>query len=118
MRKLELYVKKYGTEAGQKLYHMLQSQAAHAGVSARLRKKLLALRGQAPAQASVSTQMSLFQASEPEIGFAAEFDPSSLDTPGPAEVLPAESDDAACYRDAWMADNDRLSRAEPIPGSC
>ena len=40
MRKLELYVKKYGPETGPKLYHLLQSQAAHAGVSARLRRKL------------------------------------------------------------------------------
>lgn len=43
MRKRELYLKKYGPEAGEKLYHALQSQAAHAGVSARLRRKLDAL---------------------------------------------------------------------------
>jgi hypothetical protein len=40
MRKRELYLKKYGPETGEKLYHALQSQAAHAGVSARLRRKL------------------------------------------------------------------------------
>lgn len=43
MRKLELYVKKYGPEVGPKLFRTLQSQAAHAGVSARLRRKLHAL---------------------------------------------------------------------------
>ena len=43
MRKRELFVRKYGPEAGGKLYHALQSQAAHAGVSARLRRKLDAL---------------------------------------------------------------------------
>lgn len=49
MRKLEFYVKKYGPEAGRKLYHALQSQAAHAGVSARLRKKIGVLTGKAAA---------------------------------------------------------------------
>lgn len=43
MRKLQIYVDKYGPDAGRKLYHALQSQAAHAGVSARLRRKLQAL---------------------------------------------------------------------------
>jgi len=43
MRKRESYLKKYGPVAGEKLYHALQSQAAHAGVSARLRRKLDAL---------------------------------------------------------------------------
>ncbi len=43
MRKLHIYVAKYGPEAGPKLYHALQSQAAHAGVSARLRRKLQAV---------------------------------------------------------------------------
>ena len=32
MRRLENYVRKYGPEFGPKLYHALQSQAAHAGV--------------------------------------------------------------------------------------
>ena len=45
MRKLEFYVKKYGHDAGSRLYHALQSQAAHAGVSARLRKKIDVLTG-------------------------------------------------------------------------
>ncbi len=43
MRKLESYVARYGPEAGPKLYQVLQSQAAHAGVSARLRRKIAAL---------------------------------------------------------------------------
>jgi hypothetical protein len=43
VRKRHIYIDKYGPEAGGKLYHALQSQAAHAGVSARLRKKLEAL---------------------------------------------------------------------------
>jgi hypothetical protein len=34
MRRLESYIKKYGVEAGTKLYHALQSQAAHARWSA------------------------------------------------------------------------------------
>jgi len=33
----DYYVKKYGPVAGPKLFHALQSQAAHAGVSARAR---------------------------------------------------------------------------------
>ena len=44
MRKLQIYVDKYGPEVGPKLFHLLQSQAAHAGVSARLRKKIEAIR--------------------------------------------------------------------------
>lgn len=44
MRKRQLYIDKYGPIAGPKLYHALQSQAAHAGVSARLRRKLEAIR--------------------------------------------------------------------------
>ncbi|WP_148595354.1 hypothetical protein [Aquisphaera giovannonii] len=43
MRKRQLYIDKYGPIAGSKLYHALQSQAAHAGVSARLRRKLEAI---------------------------------------------------------------------------
>ena len=43
MRKRHIYIDKYGPDAGSKLYHALQSQAAHAGVSARLRRKLDAL---------------------------------------------------------------------------
>jgi hypothetical protein len=44
VRKLQIYVDKYGPEVGPKLFHLLQSQAAHAGVSARLRKKIEAIR--------------------------------------------------------------------------
>ena len=43
MRKLENFIARYGPEAGPKLYHILQSQAAHSGVSARLRRKIVAL---------------------------------------------------------------------------
>jgi hypothetical protein len=43
MRKLERYIARYGPEAGPKLFHLLQSQAGHASVSARLRRKLAAL---------------------------------------------------------------------------
>jgi hypothetical protein len=44
LRKLKIYVDKYGPEAGPRLYHILQSQAAHAGVGARLRRKIEAIR--------------------------------------------------------------------------
>ena len=47
MRKLEVFVRKYGPIAGPKLFHALQSQAAHAGVSARLRRKVARLLGRA-----------------------------------------------------------------------
>jgi hypothetical protein len=43
VRKRNIYKDKYGPVAGGKLYHALQSQAAHAGVSARLRRKLQAI---------------------------------------------------------------------------
>jgi hypothetical protein len=43
VRKRNIYIDKYGPVAGGKLYHALQSQAAHAGVSARLRRKLQAI---------------------------------------------------------------------------
>jgi len=46
---MENYVRRYGPDFGPRLYHALQSQAAHAGVSARLRRKLDALTGKAPA---------------------------------------------------------------------
>jgi hypothetical protein len=49
MRRLENYVRKYGSEFGPILYHALQSQAAHAGVSARLRRKIDFLMGKASA---------------------------------------------------------------------
>jgi hypothetical protein len=43
LRKRQIYIDTYGPVAGSRLYHALQSQAAHAGVSARLRRKLQAL---------------------------------------------------------------------------
>jgi hypothetical protein len=49
LRRLENFANKYGPEAGPVLYHVLLSQAAHAGVSARLRRKLDVLEGRAPA---------------------------------------------------------------------
>ncbi len=44
MRKLQSYVSRYGPEVGPRLYHVLQSQAGHASVAARLRRKLDAAR--------------------------------------------------------------------------
>jgi hypothetical protein len=44
MRKLENFVTKYGSEVGTRLYHVLQSQAGHASVGARLRRKMEAIR--------------------------------------------------------------------------
>ncbi len=43
MRRLSSYVAKYGPEVGPKLYHALQSQAAHPGVAARRKRKIAAL---------------------------------------------------------------------------
>ena len=43
MRKLQTFVDKYGPEFGPRYYHLLQSQAAHASVAARLRRKISAL---------------------------------------------------------------------------
>jgi len=60
MRKLEFFVKKYGPEAGPKLYHALQSQAAHAGVSARLRKKIGILTGRQAPEPRPQREMPLF----------------------------------------------------------
>ena len=40
MRRLSSYIAKYGPDAGPKLFHALQSQAAHAGVSARRKQKI------------------------------------------------------------------------------
>src|ERR1044072_8294316 len=63
MRRLENYVRKYGPEFGPVLFHALQSQAAHAGVSARLRRKIAVLSGQAPAEpkkTSIGDRLPLF----------------------------------------------------------
>jgi hypothetical protein len=66
MRRLENYVRKYGPEAGPKLFHALQSQAAHAGVSARLRRKIDVLEGRAPAPTSARVESyPLFEAAAP-----------------------------------------------------
>lgn len=56
IRRLENFVSKYGPEAGPKLFHALQSQAAHAGVSARLRKKIDVLEGRVPAAVKVKPE--------------------------------------------------------------
>ena len=55
MRRLENYIKKYGPEFGPKLFHALQSQAAHAGVSARLRRKIDVLTGKPRAERKSDT---------------------------------------------------------------
>lgn len=44
MRKLQIFVNKYGPEIGPKLYQVLQSQAGHASVGARLRRKIESIR--------------------------------------------------------------------------
>jgi hypothetical protein len=44
MRKLQIFVEKYGPEVGPRLYQVLQSQAGHASVGARLRRKIEAIR--------------------------------------------------------------------------
>jgi hypothetical protein len=64
MRRLENYVRKYGPDFGPVLYHTLQSQAAHAGVSARLRRKLDVLSGKsaaAPRKPSAREDLPLFR---------------------------------------------------------
>ena len=63
MRRLENYVRKYGLEFGPVYYHTLQSQAAHAGVSARLRRKLDILTGKV-LPPSKAEPMPLFDVSE------------------------------------------------------
>ena len=67
-RKIENYVRKYGPEAGPVLYHVLQSQAAPRGRSARLRRKLDVLEGRVPApvKAVVSEPLPLFPEAEAE----------------------------------------------------
>jgi hypothetical protein len=69
MRRLENYVKKYGPEFGPILYHTLQSQAAHAGVSARLRRKIGVLTGKTalpPRKRPVRQALPLFPETAPE----------------------------------------------------
>lgn len=47
MHKLESYVTKYGPAAGPKLYHAMQSRAAHIGASARRARIIEELTGKA-----------------------------------------------------------------------
>jgi hypothetical protein len=60
MRRLENYVKKYGSEFGPKLFHALQSQAAHAQVAYRLRRKLDVLTGKVPPPVKPEKPLPLF----------------------------------------------------------
>jgi hypothetical protein len=41
MRKLDAYIRKYGDVAGRRLYHVLQSQAAHARWKAHYRAMVI-----------------------------------------------------------------------------
>jgi len=70
LRKLENYTRRYGPVAGPKLYHALQSQAAHAGVSARLRRKLSALEHGEPWPSSRRTALPEFLPLFPDEGSA------------------------------------------------
>jgi hypothetical protein len=82
MRRLENYIRKYGPEFGPRLYHALQSQAAHAGVSARLRRKIEVLAGKTPAsprKTAVNETLPLF----PE---AVSLDNASPDSAGQTAV--------------------------------
>jgi hypothetical protein len=87
VRKRQFFIDRYGEVAGSKLYHALQSQAAHAGVSVRLRRKLTALEKGEPWPPAVPRHepMPLFP---DEIGGdgAAEAAPGTA----PVEPLPAE----------------------------
>ncbi|WP_422931985.1 hypothetical protein [Singulisphaera sp. PoT] len=60
MRRLESYVRKYGPEFGPVYYHTLQSQAAHAQVASRLRRKLDILKGKIPAPSKPEEILPLF----------------------------------------------------------
>jgi hypothetical protein len=67
MRCLENYVRKYGSEFGPRLFHALQSQAAHARASARLRRKIDVLTGKAPApRKPEAATLPLFPEAAPE----------------------------------------------------
>ena len=76
MRRLENYVRKYGPEFGPILYHALQSQAAHAGVSARLRRKIDVLTGKTPATPKT-----------PPVDGTLPLFPEAASAPEPAEVM-------------------------------
>jgi len=84
VRRLHSYVKKYGPEAGPKLYHLLQSQAAHASVSARLRRKIDVLTGKAPAPAPVVSETPVLPEMTLFPGLDAEPEPAAEDQ-APAE---------------------------------
>jgi hypothetical protein len=62
MRRIDSYIQKYGPAVGPKLYRTMQSRAAYAGVSARLRKKIAGLKAGAepasgkPADGPMATQ--------------------------------------------------------------
>jgi hypothetical protein len=60
MRRLENYVKKYGSEFGPVYFHTLQSQAAHAQVASRLRRKLDVLTGKVPPPIKPEKPLPLF----------------------------------------------------------
>jgi hypothetical protein len=64
MRKLERYVAQYGPEIGPKMFHLLQSQAGHASVSARLRRKIAVLTGapvDTPSKEPAGEELPLFR---------------------------------------------------------
>jgi hypothetical protein len=86
VRRLQNYVRKYGPEFGPKLYHALQSQAAHAGVSARLRRKIDVLTGKAPTptprEGRSETTLPLF----PEPGHQREMGMETSPEPEPVAV--------------------------------
>jgi hypothetical protein len=71
VRKLHIYTDKYGLDAGSKLYHALQSQAAHAGVSARLRRKLQAVTAGKPWPPARKKDESMPLFPEPEVALVA-----------------------------------------------
>src|SRR3954451_3583680 len=63
MRKLERYIARYGPETGPKLFHLLQSQAGHASVSARWRRKMATRPGspvRMPSRPRVEEELPLF----------------------------------------------------------
>jgi len=66
MRRLESYVRRYGSDFGPVYYHLLQSHAAHAGVSARLRRKLETLKAKAAAKQEESLPLFPEASVEPE----------------------------------------------------
>jgi hypothetical protein len=68
MRRLEIYVRKYGPVVGPKLYHALQSQAAHAGVSARLRRKIEGLANPNMRRSEAAEALPLFPDERPADG--------------------------------------------------